>query len=318
MNLEKYISELLYRHQCVAVPGFGAFLTETISAELIVGSNSFYPPKKLISFNSNLKNNDGLLANQLAFSEKIGYDQAVYAIDKTVIDWKLALENNNFLELKNIGNLSMNYDKNIVFNPTDNFNYLKTSFGLSAFVSPDVKRETAKQPVFVIEKPEDEEVLKETKIINIDKSSSFSNLKYAAVFLIGCGIASPVFLNLYKEKQAINNMLVQANVQKQVKSKIQEATFVINNPLMNVGANNSKNYHVVAGAFKVEANADKICRQLISKGFKAQKIKQNANGLFPVIYDSYANYGDARNAMLHIQQKNNNPDAWVMIQELDK
>jgi CCDC81-like prokaryotic HU domain 1 len=69
MKIESYIAQLLYRYQCVTVPGFGAFLTEIQSAQLNVNSNSFYPPKKLVSFNSFLKNNDGLLANHIAQAE---------------------------------------------------------------------------------------------------------------------------------------------------------------------------------------------------------------------------------------------------------
>ena len=73
MNLEYHISQLLYRYQCVTIPGFGAFLTDYQSAQWHEPSNGFYPPKKLISFNSFLKNNDGLLANHLAQIENITY-----------------------------------------------------------------------------------------------------------------------------------------------------------------------------------------------------------------------------------------------------
>jgi len=34
MKIEQYISRLLYRYQCVTVPGFGAFLTEIQPAQL--------------------------------------------------------------------------------------------------------------------------------------------------------------------------------------------------------------------------------------------------------------------------------------------
>ena len=44
MKIEQYISQLLYRYQCVTVPGFGAFLTEFQSAQLDENSHSFYPP----------------------------------------------------------------------------------------------------------------------------------------------------------------------------------------------------------------------------------------------------------------------------------
>ena len=46
MQLEKHISELLYRYECVTVPGFGAFLTHYKSARLDVSQHAFYPPHK--------------------------------------------------------------------------------------------------------------------------------------------------------------------------------------------------------------------------------------------------------------------------------
>ena len=87
MKIEHHISQLLYRYQCVTVPGFGAFLTEFQSAQLDESSHSFYPPKKLISFNPFLKNNDGLLANHLAQAEKVAYETAVHAIQNEVSVW---------------------------------------------------------------------------------------------------------------------------------------------------------------------------------------------------------------------------------------
>ena len=86
MNIEPYIAQLLYRYQCVTVPGFGAFLTEIQSAQLIESSNSFFPPRKMISFNGYLKNNDGLLANHIAQSEKTSYEYAVSANENFILN----------------------------------------------------------------------------------------------------------------------------------------------------------------------------------------------------------------------------------------
>jgi len=141
MKIEQYISQLLYRHQCVTVPGFGAFLTEIQSAHLHENTNSFYPPKKVISFNSHLKNNDGLLANHIARIEKTDYENSVASIESEVIIWNSILQVNEKFTLKNIGELSLNAEKNLVFTPSENINYLKESFGLNSFVSPAVKRD---------------------------------------------------------------------------------------------------------------------------------------------------------------------------------
>jgi nucleoid DNA-binding protein len=105
MKIEKYISALLYRYQCVTVPGFGAFLTEWQSAQVIEGQHSFIPPRKIVSFNSNIKSNDGLLANHIALTEKISYDQALSKINYQVNFWLEKLQNKETLSLENIGDI---------------------------------------------------------------------------------------------------------------------------------------------------------------------------------------------------------------------
>ena len=63
MQISQLISTLLYRYECVVVPGFGAFLSQRISAKIDPQSHAFYPPKKRLSFNEQLQSNDGILAN---------------------------------------------------------------------------------------------------------------------------------------------------------------------------------------------------------------------------------------------------------------
>ena len=68
MQLSPYIKDLLYRYECVIIPGFGAFLANYTSATIDADSSTFYPPGKTISFNIQLQTNDGLLANYVASS----------------------------------------------------------------------------------------------------------------------------------------------------------------------------------------------------------------------------------------------------------
>ena len=102
MKIETYIGQLLYKHQCVIVPDFGAFLTTNQSSLLMENSHGFFPPKKQIAFNINLKNNDGLLANHIAQAEACSYEKAVAAIQDEVLGWKKVLEETGFLFLKNM------------------------------------------------------------------------------------------------------------------------------------------------------------------------------------------------------------------------
>ena len=129
MQIEKHISDLLYRYQCVTVPGFGAFLTETVSAHVTGSASSFFPPKKVVSFNANVKNNDGLLANHVALQEKMSYELAVIKINDVVTEWIYLLQNRNRLALKNIGEISVNNEMNWVFEPANTINYFRTGSG---------------------------------------------------------------------------------------------------------------------------------------------------------------------------------------------
>ena len=75
MQLQTYISDLLYRYECVTVPEFGSFLTRQVSANVNESTNTFYPPKKTLSFNEQIQKNDGLLAHYIADVEKIPFQQ---------------------------------------------------------------------------------------------------------------------------------------------------------------------------------------------------------------------------------------------------
>ena len=314
MKLDQYISQLLYRYQCVTVPGFGAFLTEIQSAQLHENSHSFYPPKKLVSFNAYLKNNDGLLANHIALAEKMSYEIAVTVIQNEVNSWKNNLQVHGSISLKNIGELILNSEKNLVFIPADQVNYLTSSFGLSTYSSPAVKREDFREKLEILEE-------KATVSLASTKQNSNNFLKYAAVFVIGGSLlgAGSFFGNQYYQKQIqAETLAVQTKVQKQVEQKIQEATFFISNPLPTVTLTVSESkmpYHIVAGAFLQEENAEKMYHELIKLGYNAKKIAKNKHSLYPVIYGSFASYSEAQAEMERIK-KSHNPEAWLLIEEL--
>ena len=312
MKIEQYISQLLYRHQCVTVPGFGAFLTEIQSAHLHENTHSFYPPKKLISFNPHLKNNDGLLANHIATAEKTTYENAVASIESEVVIWKSILQVNERFTLKNVGELYLNSEKNMVFTPSENINYLKESFGLNSFVSPAVKRETYKLEAEIIEE--------KAPIIFTPEARAKSRpyLRYAAIFVLALATTGSIGYKLHENHVAEQTLIVESAVEKQVQNKIQEATFLISTPIPSVTLTVKEEklaYHIVAGVFSNEENAQKAYLDLVNSGFKARRIAPNRHGNFPVLYGSYATYAEAQQAKTEIR-KSTNPDAWLMVKEL--
>jgi len=311
MKIENYIAQLLYRYQCVTVPGFGAFLTEIQSAQLVESAHSFFPPKKLISFNAYLKNNDGLLANHIAQTEKTSYEYAVSAIQYEVFNWKKTLQETGIFSIKNVGDFRLNADSNLIFTPSEQTNYLSSSFGLSPFVSPLVKRELFEQQL---------EVLEETETIQLvpEHKNKYTFLKYAAIFVLGLGLTATVGYPIYQNEIETQKIIVETAVQRQVQNKIQEATFFIESPIPAVTLTVKEGklpYHIMAGAFRDETNAQRVFENLSEKGYKAKRIERNKYGLYPVLYGSFTTYAEAEKLKNEIRAKEN-PQAWILIESL--
>jgi len=311
MQIETYIGDLLYRYDCVTVPGFGAFLTHRISAKVHESTHTFYPPKKVLSFNEQLQNNDGLLANYIAEVEKIPYSTATDKISKKVKSIKSYLVEGETIQFKNIGELILNSDGNIVFAPADHINYLTDAFGLSDFSSSDITREVYKETV---------EAIEATAPIALtpEKRSNTNWLKYAAAAVIVLGLSGFGAANYYNSTIEDHNQFAQEQANEQLDARVQEATFVISNPLPAATLSLDKqsgNYHIVAGAFRVEANSDKKVNQLRSKGYKARKIGANRYGLHEVVYASFETRAEAQRELYKIRRAHNR-DAWLLIKKL--
>ena len=313
MLIEKHISDLLYRYQCVTVPGFGAFLTETVSAHVTGSASSFFPPKKVVSFNANVKNNDGLLANHVALQEKMSYELAVIKIGDVVNEWTYLLQNRNRVVLKNIGEISVNNEMNWVFEPANTVNYLTDSFGLSSFVSPEITREVLKQEVEALEE-------KAPIIFTPERKKDYSYLKYAAIFVVMLGAGGFGYKTYYDQQITNQTLLVEKNVQEKVQQQIQEATFVISAPVeaveLSVAApvEEKMPYHLVAGAYRSEENANKAIAELKAAGFEnAKMLSMNKHNLYPVVYGSFKNLNEAQTERKNIQ-KSHNAEAWLLIE----
>ena len=304
MKLATYINDLLYRYDCVIVPDFGGFVTNKIGAKANNFTHTFTPPTKQVTFNSLLKHNDGLLANYIASAENISFEKASTAISLSVIKWQNELQSNT-VQIDSLGVLSLNEEKQIIFEPNAAVNYLTESFGLDSVTSSAISR--FKEQV----KPLNPLPVKEER-----KGGIPAFIKYAATaaILLTLGYAG---YNGYENNLQKENL---ANQEKAIQKKIQAATFVISNPLptinLNVVKEVAKPFHIVAGAFQFAENAEKRVEELKAKGFDAKIIGVNKWGLTQVTFNSYASRNEATNNLYRIQ-KTVSKDAWLLVEKLD-
>ena len=298
MIIAKYISDLLYRYDCVVVPDFGGFVANRIGAKVNNFTHTFSPPSKQLTFNSLLKHNDGLLANYIASSENISFEKASTAISLSVNRWKNVLQSKS-VKIENLGSLSLTENKKIVFEPLTTINYLTESFGLSTIESPAISR--YKQQVKPLAASPRKEVKRGIPVF----------VKYAATVAILLTIGFSKY-NDYQNKQQ-NEIF--ATQEKELQKKIQSATFIIGNPLPTINLNvvkETNSFHVVAGSFQFVENAKKKVKQLKVKGFNAKIIGMNKWGLTQVAFDSYSSRNEATKHLYEIR-KTVSKDAWLLI-----
>jgi hypothetical protein len=306
MQLSTYISDLLYRYECVILPGLGAFITQTKPAHIDVKTHTFYPPAKTLSFNRHLQTNDGLLANHIAGLENMSYEVALSALRAQINVFKKALEKGEIVLIESIGELRSVRSNQIEFSPLSKSNFLTDSFGLAPFVSAEVAR--------ISEIPSK----KETAVVAI-KTSSIPVWRYAAIGLIAIGLSSMGGLFVYNNQVQEHNLTEKQKANRLVENQIQQATFVVNTPLPALSVSVKKpmgSFHIVAGAFRMEENATSKIDQLIDMGYPARLLGVNRYGLHQVVYNSFEGREEALIELRKVQ-RSENPDAWLLIQELD-
>ena len=311
MQISTYINDLLYRYECVIIPGFGAFLTQYQSAR--IENNSFHPPGKALLFNRQLQTNDGLLANYVASAENCSYELALQKIRNFTGKLSLQLAERQVISLKNIGEFQLNNENSVQFTPSEKENFSPISFGLSTFSSPQINREIYKEEVLELED-------KTPLLFTPEKREARPYLKYAAIGIIALSLAGFGGLKMYEGQVQQHNFVEKQKADTLLENQIQEATFVIENPLPALNLTLPKQtgkYHIVAGAFRVEENATNKLQQLIEKGFAAKSVGANKYGLHMIVYSSYEGRLDALKSLRQIK-KTENKSAWLLVKDLTK
>ncbi|MFL0100936.1 HU domain-containing protein [Tenacibaculum maritimum] len=299
MRLDNYINDLLYRYDCVIIPGFGGFVTNKIGAKVNDFTHTFSPPTKQITFNSHLKHNDGLLANYIVKAEEISFEEASLKIAGIVEKWNKELKSKS-LKIGDIGSLSLNEKEQLIFEPNTTANFLTDAFGLATFASSAVKRSEYKGQV--------KSLISDSELKEEERKGIPVFIKYAATAAILLTLGYTGWVGVQNQGEVSEEQKLQ--------DKIQSATFVIDNPLPAIDLNLTKvtikKFHVVAGAFQLRENAENKVNELKQKGFDSYILGENSWGLTQVVFDSYETKKEARKNLKEIQE-NFSKDAWLLV-----
>lgn len=182
----KYITDLLYNHDCVIIPNFGGFVSSYASANIETGKSLFQPPHRKILFNSRLSSNDGILANHIANTQNVSYDTAMRVIHRFVDNCNKEMDAEKKVRFNGIGLLSKDENGNIQFVQDNTMNYLPDAFGLTTFNSPMIYREEGIRKI--------EQKIKNSPAISV-RARKWAALKWAAVLVPLLAIGTWGYLN---------------------------------------------------------------------------------------------------------------------------
>jgi hypothetical protein len=129
-QITKALQILLMEYEYVIVPDFGGFITQYQPAKLVEDSGFISPPQRIISFNAQLKTDDGLLVNFLSRFYKIDIKEAKEKIKKFTQECFILLDKGIKLKLDKIGVLVFDRELNIQFSSFNSENYNPYSYGL--------------------------------------------------------------------------------------------------------------------------------------------------------------------------------------------
>ncbi len=298
MSIFKDISHLLHSNDCVILPNFGAFVLKSKAAYL--EKDEFFPPSKYVSFNSMLKDNDGLLAKFISEERKISYKKSLKLISDEVKVLNEKLSEELIFDTEYFGIFELKEKDTLIFNPDFSINFDNSVFGLNSFV---------REPIIRINSKETSEKT-QFDINNL--------LRYAAVFLSVLGLSYFGYINYndFLNNEKLKNIAI---AQEKIIENVQTATFNLGDlPPININVtsplvkDNSTYYSVIAGAFRSRRNAEKHLNNLITIGYQASFTSINPKGLFRVAYARLKTRKEAAELISKI--KTSGQDAWLLIE----
>ncbi len=115
-NLSLHIEYLLLHHDCVVVPGLGAFINVRHAARFDSVRRVWLPMTREVRFNGALSHDDGLLANSYARKNSVSFAEGRELLRRDTMQLREALESDGEITLGHLGILRLE-EETVSFQP---------------------------------------------------------------------------------------------------------------------------------------------------------------------------------------------------------
>ena len=316
--MENYIKELLFQHDCVIIPDFGGFVANIQSAKINKTQNSFSPPCKEISFNRDLKHNDGLLIGYVSRAKNIGFVDAKRLIDSFVKNLNIKLNKGKKVVIEDVGTLQMDKEKNIQFEPSNTINFLLDSYGLDQFNFDPLEEYDVTKRI--------QKKFEERSPVSLSRRRTLRRIAIAipvAVALVLIPLKTNM-LDFNADISSLNPFSKTEQVQPKTESTVSEKPKIeetdIEKPVKTIPQQPpviqpekpvaDLHYYIIAGSFLSENNAQSMKNQLEGQGFDPIVFKAN-NDFYRVGMKGYSSIDLAIKEMREMRKKQGFEQVWV-------
>ena len=150
MHLAPYIETLLEERNFIILPGFGAFEQGAYLGISINENGELLPPKRAVSFNPHLSNDDSVLATVIATKELLEIDDTKAKLKALVFEWKSTLNKEGTLVVEGLGRFEK--ANGLIQLITEASELKLGGFGLPAVAPPSKKEQISKEEAHPVQK----------------------------------------------------------------------------------------------------------------------------------------------------------------------
>lgn len=336
-NLVKYISHLVARHDCVIIPGTGAFLAIEESARYNAKEGIFMPPYRTMHFNPNVKVDDALLLSEYIDNEQLAYEEANRKMNRDIESLHNALKLNSEVRFGELGTFYMNINGGITFKVDVNGIEDPANFGFEPLAVPMLR--DCEEKKFVIKRKDIGKFVAAAAAVILTfifvtpmSDSAFKQNMQASV----TGFASSEQISMMQQLGAIapqkadatienceispidangNIIMTQESAAEAQTQKPNVATITagpaIEAAKQEIAANteSKKVFHIIVASSPNENNAKLAIEELSAKKEAAYSVVKGG-GRHRISIGEYSTNKEAANALQEI--KSTFPDAWVL------
>lgn len=314
------VYQILLQQEQVAIPGFGGFVVVYQPANIRKDVRKISGPRRKVSFNPSLKEDDGILTEALSREANLSKEKAAEKLSLFAQYLDQQLNQQKEIVFEGIGRLWIDEKGSQLFEAHDSAEINADTYGLAPELAPEVAKNAAvgkQKPMKPAAKTKAAKTGNRSKLLLYIGAPA---VLVVAVLLFGyfqnwfSSAEEPLVLGTVEQdqskpemKQAETSISAPAEVAKEKPAKTNEAAASAADQIQEQYVAQGSCY-IIAGSFAERSNALKKMEEMNGKGYQTE-IHSAGNGYYRVSIGSYKTRDEALKVLQ--RQKQQMPDLWL-------